>query len=448
MSKFGLLPLCLPRVAAARLAPAVATPGRLGAIARRFRGEARGSVILIFAIVIVPILLCIGAAVDYGVAAQAKAKLNAAADMAALAAVNKASLTLTAAAAQVNAVNAFNAQTGGKGRTGTTTVSATVTDNGLGRTAVVTYSATLQTSFMGLAGFKTMTVVGTSYATSNLPAYIDFYLLLDNTPSMGIGATPADVATMVANTSDKCGFACHDLSDPTGNYYTLAKKLGVTMRIDVVRQATQQLMDTATSSATVPNQFRAAIYTFGSSCTLTGFTTITTLTASLSSAKTAASAIDLMTIPSQGYNNDQCTDFNGTLAAVNLAIPAPGDGSTAAAPQKVLFFVSDGVADAYYPSTCTRSTTGGRCQEPINAAGCTAIKSRGIKIAVLYTTYLPLPTNSWYNTWISPFQSTIGSRMQSCASPGLYFEVSPTDGIASAMNALFQKAVASGRLTQ
>jgi len=448
MSRFGLLLSCLFRAASAPAAPALPALCRVGAIAARFRGETHGAVMIIFAIVLLPILLCVGAAVDYGLAAQARAKLNAAADMAALAAVNKAALTATAASAQVSAVSAFNAQTGGPARSGITTVNATVTDNGLGRTAVVSYSSAVPTMFMGLAGVKTMTVTGSSSATSNLPAYIDFYLLLDNTPSMGIGATPADVSTMVANTSDKCGFACHDLSDPTGNYYTLAKKLGVTMRIDVVRQATQQLMDTATSSSTVPNQFRAAIYTFGASCTQTGFTTITTLTASLSSAKTAASAIDLMTIPNQGYNNDQCTDFNGTLAAVNLAIPAPGDGSTAAAPQKVLFFVSDGVADAYYPSTCTRTTTGGRCQEPINAAGCTAIKNRGIKIAVLYTTYLPLPTNSWYNTWIAPFQSTIGTRMQSCASPGLYFEVSPTDGISSAMSALFQKAVASGRLTQ
>jgi hypothetical protein len=36
--------------------------------------------------------------------------------------------------------------------------------------------------------------------------------------------------------------------------------------------------------------------------------------------------------------------------------------------------------------------------------------------------------------------------MQSCASPGLYFEVSPTQGISDAMNALFQKAVTSARL--
>jgi hypothetical protein len=37
--------------------------------------------------------------------------------------------------------------------------------------------------------------------------------------------------------------------------------------------------------------------------------------------------------------------------------------------------------------------------------------------------------------------------MQSCASPGLYFEVSPTQGISEAMSALFQKAVADARIS-
>jgi hypothetical protein len=99
---------------------------------------------------------------------------------------------------------------------------------------------------------------------------------------------------------------------------------------------------------------------------------------------------------------------------------------------------------------------GGRCQSPINPALCTAIKNRGIKIAVLYTTYLALPTNAWYNTWIAPFNlgpygpspnSEIAQNMQSCSSPGLYFEVSPTQGISQAMNTLFQKAVADARIS-
>ena len=67
---------------------------------------------------------------------------------------------------------------------------------------------------------------------------------------------------------------------------------------------------------------------------------------------------------------------------------------------------------------------------------------------MLYTTYLPLPTNPWYNTWISPFVNNIGPQMQACASPGFYFEVTPTDGISDAMNALFEKAISTARLTQ
>ena len=114
-----------------------------------------------------------------------------------------------------------------------------------------------------------------------------------------------------------------------------------------------------------------------------------------------------------------------------------------------MFFVSDGVADANNPGSCSKPKTGGtRCQEPIDIAFCTAIKKRGIKIAGLYTTYLPLPTNSWYNTWIKPFTAEIGPNMEKCASPGLYFEVSPTQGISDAMTTLFQKVVSQARLTQ
>ena len=67
---------------------------------------------------------------------------------------------------------------------------------------------------------------------------------------MGVGATTSDITTMVNNTADKCAFACHDKSDPN-NYYNLAKTLGVTTRIDVLRTATQQLMDTAKSDGRV-----------------------------------------------------------------------------------------------------------------------------------------------------------------------------------------------------
>lgn len=154
-----------------------------------------------------------------------------------------------------------------------------------------------------------------------------------------------------------------------------------------------------------------------------------------------------MSIPYQGYNNDQQTDFDRALVQIGDKVGSSGTGASSANPDKVIFFVSDGVGDSYKPSSCTKKLTGGRCQEPIDIKDCTKLKEKGFRIAVLYTTYLPLPTNDWYNSWIKPFQAEIGSRMQSCASPGLYFEVSPSQGISDAMTVLFKKAITSPRLT-
>lgn len=427
---------------------AVASLDALGERARALPGNRDGMVAIIFGLALLPLATLVGAALDYGRATSSKEALSAAADLAVLSAVNRQSMSMTAAQARQAALDMFAMQAGGSRFTNGVTPVVSVQDTATIRTATVSYTATVPTTLLSLIGISTIAISGQSAGTSAPPVYMDFYLVLDNTPSMGVAATTADIAKMVANTgSDKCAFACHNVSANGNDYYALAKRLGVTMRIDVVRQATQQLMDTATSTATVSGQYRAAISTFGSSCSTPGLNSIASLTSNLSSVKSSAAAIDLMTIPYDNYNSDQCTNFDAVFASAKTAIPSGGDGSSSS-PQPVLFFVSDGVADAYYPSSCTRPTTGGRCQEPIKTSNCQAIKDRGIKIAVLYTTYLPLPTNSWYNDWIAPFASTIPAKMESCASPGLFFEVSPSQGIADAMTALFKRTVAQAKLTR
>ena len=90
--------------------------------------------------------------------------------------------------------------------------------------------------------------------------------------------------------------------------------------------------------------------------------------------------------------------------------------------------------------------SGSRRQSLMDPGWCTTIKNRGIRIAVIYTTYLPLPTNSWYNTYISPFQAEIGPTLQSCASPGLFFEVSTDQDISAAMTKLLDYAVQTAYL--
>ncbi|UTD29233.1 TadE/TadG family type IV pilus assembly protein [Bradyrhizobium sp. WD16] len=434
---------------------------KLAAHLRSLRADRRGNVAVTFAIALLPILGLVGAAVDYSIAVNTRTKIEAALDTAVLLATSKTEANLPTATAQADALKMFAAQVAMFGVT-TKSSSITITDGVNGRVATGTAAADVPTTFMKVMGFNSIAVNGNATAKVGLPVYVDFYLLLDNSPSMGVAATPADITTMVNNTTDQCAFACHDTYTSSSrktlnknSYYDLAKKLGVTMRIDVVRQATQALMDKAAATEAVSDQFRMAIYTMGADCSGVGQTTITPLTSSLSSAKSAAAGIDLMTIPYAGYNNDQCTDFDNVLASMNNTIPTSGAG-TSTDPQKYLFFVSDGVADAYYPTSCTKKTTSGRCQEPLTTAICDTLKNRGVKIAVLYTTYLALPTNSWYMNWIDPFNkgpygpspnSEIAQKMQACASPGFYFEVSPTDGISEAMNALFQKAVSTAHLT-
>jgi hypothetical protein len=423
---------------------------------RKFLASRSGSYAMMLSIMALPLIGSIGIAVDYAEALRIRSLLNGAADAAALGAVSRGSPTYknggvfdadwTEQDAKEDALNLFRAYIMGKGGFTLDELSASFSQTGSEIVAVVDFKAHVPMNFMRLVGEDSLPVDGSVRASIQTAPYIDFYMLLDNSPSMGVAATPGDVATMVANTSDSCAFACHDLSNPN-NYYKLAKKLNVTMRIDVVRQATEQLFVKAEEVRVHSDQFRMGLYTFGKDATALGLKELTSPTSNMSKAKAKANQVDLMTIPKQNYDNDQQTNFDKTFASLNEKIDNPGSGKDAANRQKVVFFVSDGVGDSYKPSTCTKKTTGGRCQEPIDLKVCDQLKARGIRIAALYTTYLPLPTNGWYKTWIAPFSNEIGTKMSQCASPGLYFEVSPTEGISEAMEALFMKVINSPRIT-
>ena len=429
-----------------------------------FRHANNGNVAAIFAVALVPLIATLGCAVDYSRAVELRSKMQSAIDAASVGSVARTSPGFIAAGAMTadgaiaagvtDATNIFNGNMSSRSGYTLTSFSADVRKSANKVISTVEFSATVPTTFTSIIGWNALTISGASTSTASMPAYIDFYLLLDNSPSMGVGATPTDVDKMVTSTSDKCAFACHDKGN-NNNYYKLAKTLGVTTRIDVLRSATEQLMVKAKQTATYTSQFQMAIYDFGASAQTAGLRALFALSPNLDKAKTEAGKIDLMSVNGQNDNNDQDTPYTTALPALNKVIADPGAG-TAAAPQKYVFFVSDGVADEYNPAGCTKPTTGGRCQSPINPNLCKTLTDRGIKVAVLYTTYLALPTNQWYNDWIKPFNtgpygpspnSQIANNMKACASPGFYFEVSPTQGISDAMNALFEKAVADARIS-
>jgi len=440
---------------------------------RRFSGDRRGNVAVIFGLSLIPAIFLTGMALDFSSAIQRRSRLAAAADAAALAAVTPAMMTQSSTAANTAATNIFDAEasaTGGATNT-TPTVTITSSNGGLTRTATVSFNASSVNNFPGILGQSTWAISGSSTATATAAPNINFYLLLDNSPSMDLPATSAGITAMINATENApstganangCAFACHesdpaadDLGNPGGeDNYTLAKNLGVVTRIENMATATQALMSTATTMEQSNNvTYEMAIYTFNS----TGTTTVQNLTSNLTTAANSASTIDVLEVCYNNYltcsnnNNDTDTNFDSAMSQINGVMPNPGTGASSSTPQEVLFLVTDGVEDKV-DSTCSQPLDGTRCQQPFDTTYCATIKNRGILIAVLYTEYLPLPasgtgSNTWYNTWIAPFQSQIGPNMQSCASPGLYFAVTTDGDITAAMQTLFQQAVATARLS-
>lgn len=425
----------------------------------KLAGDKAGNFGLLTALLLAPMMGMVGLAVDMTNAYVARNSLQMAADAAALGAISEKSkgvaqaFTMTSNGAvtvgQEDAMKLFKAQLHTSSQFQLVGVDARIVKTGVNLRSDLSFSADVPTTFGRIFGKKTIRVSGTSSATYDTQVFRDFYLLLDNTPSMGVAATTADITKMSAKAKDQCAFACHIVKDGVedkSDNYNLAKKLGVTIRIDVVAKATAALMDTAVATRTTSDQYRMAIYTFGEKAEDTKLLEVSPATQDLTVAKQKAAQIQLMTIPAQSYNNDQQTSFDTALTQIKAKMGTQGTGISAASPEKILFFVADGVGDSNKPSSCTKKTTSGRCQEPIDIRYCDALKAAKFKIAVLYTTYLPLPTNSWYNSWIAPFQGEIGPRMKACASDGLYFEVSPTQGITEAMNALFLRILNMPRL--
>jgi Flp pilus assembly protein TadG len=456
----------------------------------RLIADRRGNVAIIFGLCLLPMLGLAGIAIDYSAAAAAQARLNSVADSAALAAVSVAGNPSLTTPSQAQAQGMF--QTAVTTMPNVTLGTVTLTPN-LGVTALavtVNYTATVQTTMSNIIGISSMTISGSSSASRNLPSYVDFYLLLDNSPSMGLGATAADISLMQSVTPGpsngtcyqttsgaSCAFACHQhtfnskneiTGDDTTDCYSIAKNNNVTTRIDVLRQATQALTVSATSAETVSNQFRMGVYTFSDQ-----FQTVSNLTSSLSTVATQTSAVDL----AYAYQDqrDSQTSYDTAMQQINSIMPDPGSGTSSTAPEKFLFLVTDGVEDAPVKSasgsgdtqdpvspsttgptstnlanTLTGNDSSTRLITYMNTSLCTTIKNRGIKIAVLYTTYEPVTSNAFYNSWVAPITTSttnIASQLEACASPGFYFPVSPTDGITEAMQKMFFAALQEARLT-
>ena len=198
---------------------------------RRFSRDRNANVALMFGITAVPLLMAVGAGIDYSLATRMKAKLQSAADAAAVASVSvnspgylQASLTGVDGSVPngvADADNVFkgvvnNLKTSIQGGFAGLTENSTVTKTGPSLTSVVTFSAQVPTTFMNLFGHSTIGIGGSSSASGSLPPFLDFYLLLDVSGSMGLPSTPTEAQRLQYISPDNyvqyptgCTLACH-----------------------------------------------------------------------------------------------------------------------------------------------------------------------------------------------------------------------------------------------
>jgi Flp pilus assembly protein TadG len=309
---------------------------RFTALLSRFRHDRRANIAVIFAIALLPILTGIGASVDYSMATRMKAKLQSAADAASVASISAKSAGYIAATTMVSngpvpagvtdANNVFNGNMSAISGYSNLSVTSTVTKTGATLASNVQFAADVPVVFMKVIGYTSLHLTGTSKSSASLPLYLDFYLMLDVSASMGLPSTDNEQTRLAAVNPDNygnyptgCTLACHFATQdvcsnggqkyPTNNYclgypisrvsysgyqQLLSNNSGhlpnsmlsglpnslystltpvsscstdgtdacIQLRADAVGYAVTQLFVTANATEKVTNQFRIGLYPF------------------------------------------------------------------------------------------------------------------------------------------------------------------------------------------
>lgn len=347
---------------------------------RRLLHERKAAIAIIFAVSLVPMAMLVGLSIDFSFYTQARAQITLAADAAATHAIRAATETytaeinenppLSAATAIADADMAgeaagaawFSAQLGKlptASVSGSNNPAVTVQSNAnlsptnpAGFTATVTYTGTYPPFFDPLfSSTANWTITGTAGALSTY-SYVEILMLLDNSSSMLIGATPQAITTLEQNTVcipsgwsntganstgaydnnspldvnmttvknynaggsasnlngscasgyngpyAPCGFACH--SDPNDqDYYGIARSLGVELRLDVVLSAAENVIASMKANEQAPDQFSVGVYQFNNdieplfpNSQASGINTMQEASTNLSGALSAVDAID------------------------------------------------------------------------------------------------------------------------------------------------------------
>ncbi|KMO44712.1 phosphomannomutase [Methylobacterium tarhaniae] len=475
---------------------------RFAAAAASFVPSRGGNIGVLFGLSLIPIVGFVGLGIDYGRAVADRARLDRAADAAAMAAIVTAKAYIAAhsgnadvknaaeAAGRAQAINTFNVNAGNLPMATVTLQTPTVTVSGQTIDSSVTYTATIQNSISKMFRVSTSTVGNTAKASVDLPKYLDFYLMIDVSGSMGLPSTATGMTDLAKDNTDMfedyqqgCQFACHF---PGNKGWDLAAGK-IQLRSDAVNNAVCSLLKRA-GFPSVPNQYRIGLYPF-----INRLATLASLTSDVNALDTAAQCssswpLAFTSLLDTGVTqlnapNDPTTGTGSGGTHFETAFPQMkrivgrngfGDGSNATNRKPFVFLVTDGMQNGQHFFTETSSgkkaysgspskfpgygdswwSEGGSKPSQIDPKNCDALKAAGATISILYIPYnqISFKNNSggiaWENNQVNSFSPTLAKPLQDCASPGYFTTADGPDKINAALNAMFDQALRVARLTQ
>lgn len=320
--------------------------------------------------------------------------------------------------------------------------------------ATISYNATVPMIFGNLFGRSNTSIADVASAAASTPKYIDIYILVDSSTSMGIGAADADQNIMIATVG--CTFACH-----ASGTHTTARAAGATLRFDVIRSAISNILAQA-GTLNSDTHVRVGLYSFA-----TNFKTEIDLTSDLAAVSTANAAMELAQYSSG-------TNVFEALKQLETKLGASGDGSSSAAPLTFVILATDGTGNASDNTDPASPDAGNWIHSPLfvasdpngvpdpgqpnmhltglDPAWCDPIKATGAQMMTLETEYVisPLEAGELRFDYIqNTLASSLKTNMAACATkPSYNISANSPDEINTAMDTLFKQAVSGApRLT-
>ncbi len=398
----------------------------LGQPIDKFLSNERGAIAIIFAFVILVLLVTVGVAVDISKAHRTKTAMASAADAAALAVARAGAHNPSLSISELRKLGDkfFRSQIQSTALLeGITKIDVDAVRNGGTVKATVTYDVNSKNSFGGFLGGWVTDVGGSAIAEIGAGA-LDVFLALDISDSMGLGASEDD--QMQLRNEIGCVFACHTPEGGSGPTLDTAKQLSIRLRLDVLKTASQNLIDQMQTDL-ASSDLRVAVYSFHNNAR-----EVQTLSSFLETAKQEIGKLELAdgiqiseTPGSEEQAGETLPEKLPTL--LKQAIDESGPNQ-----KKLVILITDGV------KTIRPYFAGGYAglySYPYDPAMCDDLKAAGVEVAVVQIkyNYWQKETDPSYSSAVEYMADQIGPNLEACASPGLFFSGDQPDEIEVAM---------------